>query len=924
MNYIEQVFRNKAKDEGCSILVSKWNYDSTLIPEALETIPLIFPHFSKHNKSHSETILNNIVNVLGKNVIEQLSSTDLWLILESAYCHDLGMVITVEMINAALQDGSFLKYFRSVLADPFHEMYKYAAFYAIKDGKLVLKQNEFSLMMYDSVRFLMSDYFRSRHADNSLKAIANTDSVLALDLPKAIVPTRLISMMGAVCRSHTLNFNEVMSLPQVENGIATDMAHPRFVACLLRLGDILDIDNNRFSDVFMKTISEMPELSQLHKDKHLSITHLRIDSKYIEVNAKCKSPRVAKVTKDWFSWIKEEVNNQTLRWNTIVPDDISCYLPTISHLDIEIEGYDNLSTIEMPRFTIDVNKALELLQGKNFYKDPFDSIRELLQNAVDSTLLKLYELYKDSEVIRNGIDNSFLNVAKQFPIYVKVRRDAKGIIQVSISDKGLGISKRQLKFLSNTGSSSKNVLKQDIIRNMPVWMRPSGVFGIGFQSIFLLTDRVDIETKDFFTDECISIEMYNPRSKMKGDIYIKPCSHMYDSGFKISFSLREECNRQKRESNDFFDEIHEEDSVVSICEKVKQYAEMSFFPIYCNTEYIERESNLFFDQETGIELKFADTNGILEQKFYFKNALVEPLPNVPFFSMIANFHSCDSVDYLTLDRSAFKDRMKSEAQVLLYQAIDNYLHSLSFVPVYNKGINSFVLFMRLIGNSCIPVLEKDWDYEFKGKPMHEYLNYHKVKVTTTFAQFYDIKIVEEGNDLHLIVDVLSLSSSEESFRVLFKILSDHFKNCYLKRMFAENRFRCVEYVMQDEEESDEDIDNNILSFVWDVLKKNNNVVMLPYLKGYRNLRIPADKAMDLPVDSSIAPMLPRNKMVKMISPFRYDGNKLIDKRCKQLYDFVHECNGSSIDDIKADYERFVQLIISIWNNKERIDACSLI
>lgn len=915
MNYIEQVFRNKAKDEGCSILVSKWNYDSTLIPEALETIPLIFPHFSKHNKSHSETILNNIVNVLGKNVIEQLSSTDLWLILESAYCHDLGMVITVEMINAALQDGSFLKYFRSVLADPFHEMYKYAAFYAIKDGKLVLKQNDFSLMMYDSVRFLMSDYFRSRHADNSLKAIANTDSVLALDLPKAIVPTRLISMMGAVCRSHTLNFNEVMSLPQVENGIATDMAHPRFVACLLRLGDILDIDNNRFSDVFMKTISEIPEISQLHKDKHLSITHLRIDSKYIEVNAKCKSPRVAKVTKDWFSWIKEEVNNQTLRWNTIVPDDISCYLPTISHLDIEIEGYDNLSTIEMPRFTIDVNKALELLQGKNFYKDPFDSIRELLQNAVDSTLLKLYELYKNTEVIKNGIDVSFLDAAKQFPIHVEVRRDSNGIIQVSISDKGLGISKQQLKFLSNTGSSSKNVLKQDIIRNMPEWMRPSGVFGIGFQSIFLLTDRVDIETKDFFTDECISIEMYNPRSKMKGDIYIKPCSHMYESGFKLHFSLGKECYRQKTDSNDFFDEIHEADSVVSICEKVKQYAELSFFPIYCNEEYIERESNLYFDQETGIELKFSDTNETLEQKFYFKNALVDPLPNVPFFSMVANFHSCNSVDYLTLDRCAFKDKMQSEAQILLYQAIDNYLHSASYSPVYNKGVNSFVLFMRLIGNTSIPVLEKDWDYEFKGKPIHEYLNYHKVTVTSTFNSLNGIKLEEVGNELHLIVDVLSMSSSEDSIRVFFKILSDHFKNCYIKRLFAENRFRCVEYIMQDEDESDDDIDNSILSFDCEILKNNRHSVMLPYYKGFRHLRIPADKAMDIAVDLSVLPMLFSNKIVKVISPFRYDGSKLIDRRCQKLYDFVHECNGSSIDNIKADYERFVQLIISIWNNK---------
>ena len=818
--------------------------------------------------------------------------------------------------NAALQDGSFLKYFRSVLADPFHEMYKYAAFYAIKDGKLVLKQNDFSLIMYDSVRFLMSDYFRSRHADNSLKAIANTDSVLALDLPKAIVPTRLISMMGAVCRSHTLNFNEVMSLPQVENGIATDMAHPRFVACLLRLGDILDIDNNRFSDVFMKTISEMPELSQLHKDKHLSITHLRIDSKYIEVNAKCKSPRVAKVTKDWFSWIKEEVNNQTLRWNTIVPDDISCYLPTISHLDIEIEGYDNLSTIEMPQFTIDVNKALELLQGKNFYKDPFDSIRELLQNAVDSTLLKFYELYKNTEVVRNGIDVSFLNAAKQFPIHVEVRRDSNGIIQVSISDKGLGISKQQLKFLSNTGSSSKNVLKQDIIRNMPEWMRPSGVFGIGFQSIFLLTDRVDIETKDFFTDECISIEMYNPRSKMKGDIYIKPCSHMYESGFKLHFSLKEECNRQKKtESNDFFDEIHEEDSVVSICEKVKQYAELSFFPIYCNEKYIERESNLYFDQETGIELKFSDTNETLEQKFYFKNALVDPLPNVPFFSMVANFHSCNSVDYLTLDRCAFKDKMQSEAQILLYQAIDNYLHSASYLPVYNKGVNSFVLFMRLIGKTSIPVLEKDWDYEFKGKPIHEYLNYHKVTVTSTFNSLNGIELEEVGNELHLIVDVLSMSSIEDSIRVFFKILSDHFKNCYIKRLFAENRFRCVEYIMQDEDESDDDIDNSILSFDCEILKNKRHSVMLPYYKGFRHLRIPADKAMDIAVDLSVLPMLFSNKIVKVISPFRYDGSKLIDRRCQKLYDFVHECNGSSIDDIKADYERFVQLIISIWNNK---------
>lgn len=56
-------------------------------------------------------------------------------------------------------------------------------------------------------------------------------------------------------------------------------------------------------------------------------------------------------------------------------------------------------------------------------------------------------------------------------------------------------------------------------------------------------------------------------------------------------------------------------------------------------------------------------------------------------------------------------------------------------------------------------------------------------------------------------------------------------------------------------------------------------------------------------------------MVKMISPFKYDGNKLIDNRCQELYDFIRDCNGSSINEIKEDYARFVQVIMTYWNKK---------
>lgn len=914
MNYIEQVFRDKAVKDGCSILLSKWNYDSQLIPEALETIPLIFPHFSKHNKSHSETILNNVVNVLSKKVIQELSATDLWLLLESAYCHDLGMVITVDMIKEAIDGGAFLDYFRKIEGDSFHEMHKYSSCFEIKEGKIVLKEKEFSLNMYDSVRFLLSDYFRSRHAENSCKAVMHSDSVLSLDLPKAIVPARLINMMGEVCRAHTLDFNQVMLLPQVENGIATDVAHPRFIACLLRLGDILDIDNNRFSDIFLKTINEMPELSRLHRDKHLSINHLRIDNKYIEINARCSNPRVAKVTKDWFDWIKEEVNNQTLRWNTIVPDNLSCYLPTINALKIDVDGYNNLEGINMPKFTIDVDKAMELLQGKNFYQDPFDSIRELLQNAVDSTLIKVYELNKQNPILEKGVSQGFLDLAKHYPIEVSVNRNQDGKICISISDKGTGLSKSQLQYLSNTGSSSKNYRKQKIIQAMPDWMRPAGVFGIGFQSVFLLTNKVEITTKDFFTDECMSIEMYNPRSKMKGDIYVKPCHHIYESGFSISFELNDHWNAQELKVSQFDGVLTKSDRVDDICKKVTDYAKLSFFPIYCNEVPINRLSMNYYDPETGIELKFSDWDMQHTQHCYFKNAEINGFSRFPFFSIDANYHKGNSSQLLSLDRSAFKSGVADTMLSLLRQAVQNYIESKHFVPVYGQGINSFVLFSRLMNlENHLKDSSADWDFVFRGKKISEFLYYDKIIVTTTFSTNEGVVISEIANKnaLRLQLNAFLISRDEEVVRVIIKIMSAHYKHCFLKRLFYDGRFICCEYILQNEDVNVCEIELSVNDFItW----HRENLRVMPYIKDFEHLKITENQATDLLIDSqTVASLsfLPRSKVLRMISPFEYKQGKLVDKRNSKLYELVHSINGCSIDDIKVDYERLVKYVMTI-------------
>ena len=52
-------------------------------------------------------------------------------------------------------------------------------------------------------------------------------------------------------------------------------------------------------------------------------------------------------------------------------------------------------------------------------------------------------------------------------------------------------------------------------------MRPSGAFGIGFQSIFLITDKVTLVTRKWGTDDVVKLEMWNPSGNEKGNILQK-------------------------------------------------------------------------------------------------------------------------------------------------------------------------------------------------------------------------------------------------------------------------------------------------------------------------------------------------------------------------------------------------------------------
>ena len=144
MSHIESVFESKSKENAeAGKYLQQWHVAKTHVPQLLNTISHYFPHYSLHDSTHSETILNNIELIMGAEVIDKLSIVDLWLLLSASYYHDLGMVITRDDKLECLKEGSaFINYVRSKQDDETSPMHNYALCFEIRDNKLFHKNNE--------------------------------------------------------------------------------------------------------------------------------------------------------------------------------------------------------------------------------------------------------------------------------------------------------------------------------------------------------------------------------------------------------------------------------------------------------------------------------------------------------------------------------------------------------------------------------------------------------------------------------------------------------------------------------------------------------------------------------------------------------------------------------------------------------------
>lgn len=690
-NFFEKELKKRCENTPYHDLYLQWQTTKNSIPEFLSLIVNVFPHFTLHDSSHSENILSNIKKILPENSILQLTTTDIWMLLFVAYFHDIGMYVSKNDYKEIIENNTFLEFIKDIQEDTNNPLRIYAEFFKIIDNKLIYKAKTISMESIYSLKYLIAGFLRSKHAERSKDIVKNKSFIY---LP-ASIPSRIVDMLAEICQSHNEESDRILNFNKIEDGFLDDYCHPRFIASMLRLGDILDIENNRFSNIILNTLPSIPTDSLIHYDKHRSIKEKKITYTEISLTARCNNIETGELTNSWFRQISEELEFQTKNWQDIVPCNEFPSLPAIKKLDVYIADYDLIKGNKAPSFSFDSSKALSIIQGEGFYNSKFVFIRELLQNATDATYLRIFA--EKSEQIKDDLDE-FRKECKNYEIIVNINQNKSddSILEFSIKDQGLGMDQNDLESIISNGR--KNNKKIELIKKMPEWMRPSGVFGIGLHSIFIVTNEFHIKSTKLNSGKKINVLFFSPTSSKKGSVYTKTqSSTLFDIpgtdvsfSFKsiklpdrITFSDKHPSLSKVFENHDFLNYSTENFELTQIIDEILEFAYYSYIPIKL---YIDNQQiNLlqqdfefsFFDKQNNFEINLRPYGYL--NRVYYRNQIIRKFsPSHGYFSYDVNILSDSANKILQINR----DNLKNKYIPIFYEKTEKCIENFS-----NKYIN---------------------------------------------------------------------------------------------------------------------------------------------------------------------------------------------------------------------------------------------
>lgn len=525
------------KSASCDENKKLWQVSKDIIKSVVEHSKQISSQMSEydiHDERHSEKVIEIMEHLLVEK-IEKLSFYELILLYLSAYLHDSGMALPNWEYDALRAVEGCDKYYDSTLKfsikndfkspQTFDEIkrivrsanlidYNSAKNYIFIENsedkvvesisKLIfeyetfrnryvtqLKEKNKSCDYIEFSKVIRSEFIRITHHKKAVNNIKNLKNKIETAISPYYTNTFLQDLEN-ICQAHGENLDFIKKLPKESEDWENNKNNIQFLALILRLGDIIHFSSDRapLSLYSEKQISNEESLKHWKvKFQDIKYNFSKIENQIsISFQAFCSEPEMYYFLTDYINGIDEEINNfyrlkQT--WEKLEKFDVYNIILNPSVLRDNIK-YDRDVFIpdEKMKFTLNQSKILNLLMGVQLYKDKFACLRELYQNALDtSKCLLAYNKTKgvsEKICIEFGIGEENLEVRNRKYIYCL--------------DHGLGMDKYIVEnYLLHIGNSYYK--SKDFDAKNTDWkfdVKPTSQFGIGILSCYMIADKLGV------------------------------------------------------------------------------------------------------------------------------------------------------------------------------------------------------------------------------------------------------------------------------------------------------------------------------------------------------------------------------------------------------------------------------------------------
>jgi molecular chaperone HtpG len=489
----------------------------------LAYIPHTFPHYTRHTIEHSEEIIRQVSFVIFRDgdvtrpEITTISAVELYVLAAAAFFHDAGMVASDSEKRRIIESPDWKSWITTGGGAK-----RWAEIQSLRAGGVPADEPTRNFLADVQMRFLIAEFIRRIHHLRAGTIITEHQASLgrfAFDDPE------LIRTIADVCAGHGLRQHELedrVRFPDRRN-IRGETINVRFVAILLRLGDLLDMSFDRACPLLLNAACPLPPDSYAHWSQYHGIHHRLTAPDRIEVEASCNTQDEHRVLHDWCTWIATEAATSGIammrskRHTNWKPPFVSLDGTDASIIIKPAEGATYFPSEWM--FELDRDAVFERLI-RDAYEEPAVFIRELLQNAADASRCKLYmdancsdsELpeyptqFAEEERDRYPIRIDLAEVKRTNPLSGELETRQKLVID----DAGIGMDEEVIRrYFLQVGRSF--YATDDFRRSFH--FTPTSRFGVGFLSTFAVSDDILVETyKPSSSSGAIRLRLRGPRS----------------------------------------------------------------------------------------------------------------------------------------------------------------------------------------------------------------------------------------------------------------------------------------------------------------------------------------------------------------------------------------------------------------------------